>query len=102
MHVIVRRGIVAVIAVLAVVLTPLPAGAIGSWQPAVVLVPHPAGTESVAGAIGADGLMHAFTRDKGGTVLYRQGTGTRWVRTPTPYRGYVLATVTEGTTSYVL
>jgi hypothetical protein len=93
---------VAVLAQLAMILFPVPADASGIWQPAVVLVPHPAGTESVVGAAGSDGLMHAFARDKGGTVLYLQGTGTRWSRTPTPYRGYVLAAATEGTTSYFL
>jgi hypothetical protein len=90
------------LSVFSVVVAPGTAGASGQWRPAIVLVPHPAGTVEAGGAYGADGLLHGFTTDRGGTILYLQGTGARWSRSPSPYRGSVLATAVEGRTTYVL
>jgi hypothetical protein len=98
------RLVLAVVSPLGLVLmlAPVEAAATGVWRPPVVLVPHPAGMPGTAAEHGSDGLVHGFTRDKGGTVLYLRGAGAVWRRTPTPYRGDVLDSATEAGASYVL
>ncbi len=100
------RLLLALVAPFALVLVlvpgPVAAAAAGPWRPPVVLVPHPAGMPGTVAEYGSDGVVHGFTRDKGGTILYLQGAGARWRRTATPYRGAVLGMATDAGNSYVL
>jgi hypothetical protein len=99
-----RLILVVCLVVSGVVLVPGTAGAAGSWRPALALVRPPAGTAAVAGEYGADGLFHGFTTERGQaqTVLYLQGTGARWARSVSPYRGLVLAAAVDGGATYVM
>ena len=81
----------------------MPAGAADPFGPPRVLVPQASVGEDLVGvtaAVGADGTVRGFAGTQGlpsATIwFFRYGPRARVLRTPTPYRGSVLAVAWDG------
>ncbi|MEV4702860.1 hypothetical protein [Actinoplanes sp. NPDC049316] len=90
-------------------LPPAPIAARSGWStPVTVLEPPCAPDFSTAtAAVGPRGELHGFAAFSGGTcadagMWYFHGSGRRWSREPSPYRGDVLATAADRTGAWVL